>query len=139
MRRSHVRVKTLPGRTRASTRVRRLPHPGGGSGDITVITGYLREHVRRLEAEDGRSIWLCGGSTLAGQLLPEIDRLLLEVSPVVLGTGLPLFAGDASVARFALTAVRSFPNGVVFLEYATPASESRATRQSRTTPHHGSR
>jgi hypothetical protein len=64
-------------------------------------------------------MWLCGGSTLTGQLLPEIDRLLLEVSPVVLGTGLPLFAGDTSVARFALTAVRSFPNGVVFLEYAT--------------------
>jgi predicted dithiol-disulfide oxidoreductase (DUF899 family) len=87
--------------------------------DITVITGYLREHVRRLEAEDGRSIWPCGGSTLAGQLLPEIDRVLLEVSPVVLGTGLPLSAGDPSVARFALTAVRSSTNGVVLLVYAT--------------------
>jgi dihydrofolate reductase len=85
--------------------------------DVAVLPGDLLGQVRALKQEDGLSIWLCGGSTLAGQLLPEIDTLLLEVSPVVLGSGLPLFAVDAPTARFAPPTVRRFADGVVVLEY----------------------
>lgn len=85
--------------------------------EITVITGDLPARVRELKAEDGLAIWLCGGSNLAGQLLPEIDRLILKVSPVVLGGGLPLFAGPVEATGFMLDNVRSFADGVVFLRY----------------------
>jgi dihydrofolate reductase len=60
---------------------------------------------------------LCGGSTFAAALLPEIDTLFLEVSPVVLGRGLPLFAAEVPTTRFAPTAVRTFTNGVALSEY----------------------
>jgi dihydrofolate reductase len=85
--------------------------------DVTVVSGDLVGWVRALKAEEGLDIWLCGGSALAGQLLPEIDRLFLKVSPVVLGRGLPLFATAATGVRFTRTAVRPFGNGVTFLQY----------------------
>jgi dihydrofolate reductase len=62
--------------------------------EVEVVTGDAVAHVRRLVADgDGADLWLCGGAHLAGQLCDEIDRLVLKISPVVLGSGLPLFAG----------------------------------------------
>jgi dihydrofolate reductase len=81
-----------------------------------VISAGLLDRVRALKAEDGLSIWLCGGSTLAAALLPEIDTLFVKVSPVVLGRGLPLFAAEVPT-RFAPTAVRTFTNVLTFSEY----------------------
>lgn len=105
---------------------------------MTVIREDPLEDVRRLE--DGLIIWLCRGSALASALLPEIDRLFLKVSPVVLGRGLPLFGTVAAGVRFAPTAVRRFANGVLFVEYARAgqaqprlsrsASAVRGTRRS---------
>jgi dihydrofolate reductase len=85
--------------------------------DVAVISAGLLDRVRALKAEDGLSIWLCGGSTLAAALLLEIDTLFVKVSPVVLGRGLPLFAAEVPTTRFAPTAVRTFTNGVTFSEY----------------------
>lgn len=56
--------------------------------------------VRELKAQPGRDIWLVGGGTVAHALLPEVDRLILKVNPSVIGSGLPLFAGDYVHARF---------------------------------------
>jgi dihydrofolate reductase len=89
----------------------------GTPAEVTVIREAPLQQVRRLKAEAGLSIWLCGGSALAGALLPEVDRLFLEVSPVVLGRGLPLFGTGTPGVRFTPTAVRTFANGVLFLEF----------------------
>ena len=89
----------------------------GTPADVTVIREDPLQQVRRLKAEAGLSIWLCGGSALAGALLPEIDRLFLKVSPVVLGRGLPLFGTGTPGFRFTPTAVRTFANGVLFVEF----------------------
>lgn len=58
--------------------------------------------VRTLKKEDGLDIWLCGGTRLARALQPEIDELIVKVSPVVFGAGLPLFGGDFLPHRFEL-------------------------------------
>lgn len=85
--------------------------------DVTVVAGDVLARVRELKAQDGAAIWLCGGSRLAGQLLPGIDRLVLKVSPVVLGEGLPLVSGVSGPTDFRATGTRSFANGVVILDY----------------------
>ena len=86
--------------------------------DVSVLSGDLVAHVRALKQQDGLAIWLCGGGTLAAQLLPEIDRLVLKVSPVVLGRGVPLFDGAVPPTSFGSPRCESFANGVVFQEYA---------------------
>jgi len=55
--------------------------------------------VRRLKAEPGAGIWLAGGGRLAGALVDEIDVLVLKRYPIVLGSGIPLFASGTARAR----------------------------------------
>ncbi|MFE1453157.1 dihydrofolate reductase family protein [Streptomyces olivaceoviridis] len=73
--------------------------------------------VRRLKQEEGLGIWLCGGGDLAGQLLPEIDELIVKQYPVVAGSGIPLFRAEFSPRAFKLTGSRVFDNGTIALTY----------------------
>ena len=75
--------------------------------------------VRELKQQEGLAIYLCGGGNLAGELLPEIDRLILKRTPVVLGDGVRLFGNAGAVVQnFDLVSCRSFESGVVMEEYA---------------------
>ena len=75
--------------------------------------------VRELKQQEGLAIYLCGGGNLAGELLPEIDRLILKRNPVVLGDGVRLFGNAGAVVQnFDLVSCRSFESGVVIEEYA---------------------
>ncbi|WP_172383777.1 dihydrofolate reductase family protein [Streptomyces sp. MNP-20] len=87
---------------------------------VQVIADDLIGKVRELKAEDsGLGIWLCGGARLAGLLRDEIDELVLKTYPVLLGSGMPMFAGvESAVSGFALTSSRVFGNGVVVRNYA---------------------
>ncbi|MBV6697942.1 dihydrofolate reductase family protein [Kitasatospora aureofaciens] len=80
--------------------------------------------VRRLKQEDGLDIWLCGGADLAGQLLPEIDELIVKQYPVVAGSGIPLFRAEFTPRAFALTDSRIFERGNVVLTYAMAADRA---------------
>ena len=91
--------------------------------NITVTDADPVGVVRELKAEQGRGIWLCGGGDLAGQLIDEIDRLVLKVNPVVLGAGTPLFGGVTRTRPWNLDVSTPYRSGVVVNEYvpAPPA------------------
>jgi dihydrofolate reductase len=75
--------------------------------------------VRELKAEDGEfGIYLCGGSRMAGELLDEIDELVIKTYPVVLGSGMPMFGSGFAVTEFELDEVRAFKNGVLVRTYS---------------------
>ncbi|CCQ16217.1 putative uncharacterized protein [Rhodococcus sp. AW25M09] len=74
--------------------------------------------VRKLKHESGSSIWLAGGGILASTLVNDIDRLILKVNPILLGSGKPLFAERAySPLQGRLVASASYESGVVVNEY----------------------
>ncbi|WP_394615425.1 dihydrofolate reductase family protein [Lentzea sp. JNUCC 0626] len=85
--------------------------------DVEVVREDVVGRVQALKAEDGLDIWLCGGGKLAATLLPEIDRLLLKIHPVVFGRGIPLFDGKADIRKFARTDATLFESGVSFMTY----------------------
>lgn len=87
---------------------------------VEIVAGDPVEVVRRLKAEDGLGIWLCGGGELAAQLRDEIDELILKINPVVLGAGIPLFAGEFRPAHLRLVEARTFGTGTVMVTYARP-------------------
>jgi dihydrofolate reductase len=79
--------------------------------------------VRTLKAETGDGdIWLCGGADLAGQLLPEIDELVLKRYPVVAGNGKPAFVGTFEPRPFTVVETLTFSNGGTITTYR-PAEE----------------
>ena len=84
--------------------------------EVEVVADPLAK-VRELKSESGLGIWLCGGGRLAATLLPEIDELVLKTHPIVLGKGIPLFAGEFPTARFTKASTRTFDTGVVFTTY----------------------
>ena len=87
---------------------------------IELVRGDAVQRVRELKRQDGLDIWLCGGGALAGALRDEIDELHLKLHPVVLGSGVPLFAdsaGDRTIDRYRLKSCRTFDSGVALLSY----------------------
>ena len=84
---------------------------------ITVTHADPVDLVRELKGEPGSGIWLCGGGDLAGQLIDEIDRLVLKVNPVVLGGGTPLFDGTSGSRPWELDVSTPYASGVVVNEY----------------------
>jgi dihydrofolate reductase len=78
-----------------SRSMERLP-----SDDLHLISGDPVSAVRKLKARGGKDIWLCGGGVLAGELIGEIDELVLKRQPVLFGAGIPLVAGRFSAVRF---------------------------------------
>jgi dihydrofolate reductase len=64
-----------------------------GAEDVEIVSGNLKEFVENLKAKDGKNIWLSGGGELAKSFLDEnlVDEIYLGISPLLLGSGLPLF------------------------------------------------
>ncbi|WP_418959070.1 dihydrofolate reductase family protein [Streptomyces tritici] len=89
------------------------------SPDVELIAEDLVGRVRALKAEDGdKDIWLCGGSQIAGELVDEIDELIIKSYPQLYGTGMPMFGGAGFEPRdFVLDGVRTFGNGVAVRTY----------------------
>lgn len=73
--------------------------------------------VRDLKCEDGLDIWLCGGGSLAGSLLPEIDELIIKNYPVIAGAGPTLVDGDFRPTTFTPCDRLSFDNGASITWY----------------------
>jgi dihydrofolate reductase len=85
--------------------------------EVELVSGDAAGLVRELKGQAGKDIWLCGGGDLAAVLLPEIDGLILKVNPLMLGTGIPLFAGSARQVGLELTGSRAYGSGVILLHY----------------------
>ncbi|MER7953018.1 dihydrofolate reductase family protein [Streptomyces sp. NPDC096079] len=89
------------------------PHP-----NVELISDDLVGRVRALKAEDSPlGIYLCGGSTIAGELIEEIDELVIKTYPQVYGSGMPMFGAGFEPRDFELGAVRAFDNGVLVRTY----------------------
>lgn len=75
--------------------------------------------VRALKRDRGKDIWLVGGGELAGALYGEIDRVIVKLSPLTIGTGIPCFGRSADFAPSAwqLTGHVFLTGGAAFLTY----------------------
>ncbi|WP_333752253.1 MULTISPECIES: dihydrofolate reductase family protein [unclassified Streptomyces] len=86
--------------------------------NVEIISTDLVGRIRELKAEDSAfDIYLCGGAAVAGELVDEVDELVIKSYPVVLGTGMPMFASGFAVSEFVTDSVRTFGNGVVVRTY----------------------
>jgi dihydrofolate reductase len=75
--------------------------------------------VRRLKGEEGKDICIMGGGVLAKSLFEAdlIDEIGLNVHPVLLGSGIPLFYEMSRQIDLELTKCQQLSNGCVVLNY----------------------
>ena len=89
-----------------------------GAGGLRFASGPIADlHDEMMTAAGGKDLWVVGGGELASQYLDAglLDIVRVTVVPLVLGDGLPLFAGP--VPPMKLLGVTPFDNGMVELTY----------------------
>lgn len=69
---------------------------------FTPISGDVREFIK--EIPEGKNVWVVGGNTLLAPLLDDdlMDTLIIQIAPVLLGKGIPLFTQRQALKRFSL-------------------------------------
>ena len=87
----------------------------------SLLEGDAADAVAKLKEEQGKDIVILGSGELVRSLMPRglIDRFVLLVHPLVLGSGQRLFADDGSNAALRLTDTKTTPKGVVITTYET--------------------
>lgn len=88
--------------------------------DVEIIASDMEARIRALKAEDtGKDVWLFGGGQVFRQLLEAglVDTVEPAIVPVLLGGGIPFLPPPAPRATLELRSARTFPSGIVWLEY----------------------
>lgn len=74
--------------------------------------------VKKLKAENGKDIWICGGAAIVHQLICAdlIDKYYISVIPTLLGNGIRLFGEFPKERKLSLTKTQHY-NGITDLIY----------------------
>lgn len=98
--------------------------PKKSSGPVfEFVSEPVKEFARRLRAQRGKDIWMMGGAGIIASFLDEgeIDEFSLHVIPVLIGEGIPLVQPRHRSIPLKLLSTKTFPDGVVHLNYRVVA------------------
>jgi dihydrofolate reductase len=86
---------------------------------VEVVSGDAAAFVRDLRQRPGRDICLMGGGELAQSLLSAgvVDRVGLNIHPVLLGAGIPVFRDAGHRVSLKLTECRPLDGGCILATY----------------------
>ena len=90
---------------------------------IQFVTQSPVDLLRKLRAESGKGIWICGGANLIQQILSEdfIDQYYISVIPVLLGDWIRLFEKLNKSIELRLVKTQHY-NGITDLIYIRRSS-----------------
>lgn len=93
------------------------PQPG-----VIVTRQEPRPLLEHLSSLGHRHVWLVGGGELAAAFRAEglITQSIISIVPVILGSGIPLFAPSELQQPVQLVSSRAYDSGVVQLTYRHP-------------------
>jgi dihydrofolate reductase len=86
---------------------------------VKVVSELTREWVAWLKAQNGKDVWLMGGSTLFRSFLDSgyVDGIDVAIIPVLLGAGVPLLPPPYSPTKLRLLSNRIYRSGRLSLAY----------------------
>jgi dihydrofolate reductase len=86
---------------------------------VELVSGNPAEFVTNLKEQPGRDIYLCGGGKLASALLEAdlIDEIIVKLNPLLIGSGIPMFAHVPKPIQLQLIDCKAYSSGVVLLTY----------------------
>ena len=88
--------------------------------NVKATAGSPAEVVAEIAAHGLRRAWLVGGGALAASFRAQglITEHIVSIVPVILGSGVPLFASGGAKESLKLVEWKSYPNGLMQLRYA---------------------
>jgi dihydrofolate reductase len=91
----------------------------GSQDNVTIVSSDAAGFVRALRTDKGKDICLMGGGELAKSLFEAdlIDEIGLNIHPLLLGSGVPLFHPMSRQIDLELLECKRFKNGCVFVRY----------------------
>ncbi|MFL6210613.1 MAG: dihydrofolate reductase family protein [Pyrinomonadaceae bacterium] len=91
----------------------------GSDKNVEIIRADAAEFVRKLKTEAGKDIFVMGGGLLAKSLFEAnlIDEVGVNIHPILLGSGIPLFHELSYQIELELIECKSFKNGCVSVTY----------------------
>lgn len=120
------RTKSKPGKKPSvrtyvfSRTLQSIDEPG-----VELVKEDAVEFVRALKQRPGKAICLMGGGELAQSLLQAdlVDRIGLNIHPILLGSGIPTFRDPAHRIKLTLVEHRPLDGGCVLVNYSVLHSE----------------
>lgn len=94
-----------------------------------LVKDHIAEAISALKREPGGDIMTFGSPSLVWTLMQSglIDEYRINLNPVVLGGGIPLFQGIDGNMPLKLVAAKPFHSGVVGLHYQTIREDAGST------------
>jgi dihydrofolate reductase len=86
---------------------------------VTIVSQDAADFMRGLKGQKGKGICVMGGGELAKSLFEAdlIDEIGLNVHPMLLGSGIPLFHGMGRQIDLELLECKALKNGCVYVSY----------------------
>ena len=93
--------------------------PESSDKNVEIIREDAAEFIRKLKTEEGKDIFVMGGGLLAKSLFEAnlINEVGLNIHPVLLGSGIPLFHEMSHQIELELIECRTLKNGCVLVSY----------------------
>ncbi|MBV6505631.1 MAG: putative protein YyaP [Syntrophorhabdaceae bacterium] len=90
-----------------------------GWNNSQLVSGDIVKEVARLKQQDGKDVYVFGSANLSSTLTQHglIDEYRLGLTPVVLGSGNPLFKTSPERLKLKLVEARALKSGCVILRY----------------------
>jgi dihydrofolate reductase len=87
---------------------------------VQLVASDAVEFVRRLKQEPGKDICLMGGGELAQSLLAAglVDKIGLNIHPILLGSGIPTFRDFGHRMKLTLTECRTLDGGCILANFS---------------------
>ncbi|WP_422847305.1 dihydrofolate reductase family protein [Acidovorax sp. M14] len=98
------------------------------AADVRFVRGDVRPvHQAMVQAAAGRNVWVVGGGDLVGQFDDAglLDELIVQVAPVTLGAGTPLFPRRVVQPPLQLQSVTTLGGVFAELRYRVPPRSDR--------------
>lgn len=87
--------------------------------NVEIIGEDAAKFISKLKTEEGKGIFVMSGGLLAKPLFEAdlIDEVVVNIHPILLGSGIPLFHEMSHQIDLELIECKSFKNGCVSLTY----------------------
>lgn len=105
--------------TRAAKKAAALRKRVGKKANVQIVSDDAATFVGQLKSTTGKGIVVFGGGELASSLFNAdlIDEVVLNVHPVILGSGIPLFLPMKRQIDLELLKAQRLKNGCIVLSY----------------------